>query len=78
MTDIVSCIVRLTHLDNVDGNRFALACVHLSRPLTGLSVLHMIDSPCDVFDPEVEQHKSADESCEKRSHKKRRNHKNKG
>ncbi len=44
------------------NSRITPACTHLNWTQTGLSVLHMIDSPCGVFDSKLEQHKSVEES----------------
>ncbi len=57
-------LVGLAHLHNEVGDHFTLACIRLNRPLTGLSILCIIDSLHDVFDLQVEQHKFVGESQE--------------
>ncbi len=49
--------VELTHPDNATEGQITLACIRLNQTCTGLSNLHMIDSPHGVFDPELEQNK---------------------
>ncbi len=55
--------VERTHLDNVTGSQITPACLRLNGTWTGQNNLHMIGSPLDIFDPELEQHKFVEESC---------------
>ncbi len=56
--------VELTHPDNAIGSQITPTCIRLNRTRTGLSILCMINSPCSVFDPELEPHKFVEESRE--------------
>ncbi len=56
--------VGLTHPDTAIGSRITPACVHLNQTRTGLSNLHMINSPRKFFDQELKQHKFGQESRE--------------
>ncbi len=56
--------VRPTHLDNAVGSQFIPARKRLNQSLTGLNILHLINSHRGVFNLELKLHKFVEESRE--------------